>query len=66
MFWASSCPSSGAYQPQQQLLVYRRNTVVAVLMVVVSPDQTDHGHQHCYHHVPKVNQKLLLLQLIGS
>jgi hypothetical protein len=37
MFRASSCPSSGAYQLQQQLLVYRRNVVVAVLLVVVGP-----------------------------
>jgi hypothetical protein len=35
MFRASSCPSSGAYQLQQQPLVYRRNVVVAVLLVVV-------------------------------
>jgi hypothetical protein len=27
--------------------------------------RTDHGQQHCYHHVPKVNQRLLL-QLISS
>jgi hypothetical protein len=28
---------------------------------------TDYDHQHCYHHVPTVNQRLLLLlQLIGS
>jgi hypothetical protein len=43
MFWASSCPSSGAYQlqqqQQQQPLVYRRNVVVAVLLVVVGPDR---------------------------
>ena len=37
MFWASSCTSSGAYQLQQQSLVYRRNMVVAVLLVVVGP-----------------------------
>ena len=37
MFRASSCPSSGAYQMQQQALVYRRNVVVAVLVVVVGP-----------------------------
>ena len=54
MFRASLCPSSGAYQLQQQPLVYRRNVVVAVLLVVVGP--TD---------VPTVNQRLLL-QLIGS
>jgi hypothetical protein len=59
MFRAFLCPSSGAYQlqQQQQSLVYRRNVVVAVLL---ADDQ-----QHCYHHVPTVNQKLLL-QLIGS
>jgi hypothetical protein len=40
MFRASLCPSSGAYQlQQQQPLVYRRNVVVAVLLVVVGPDR---------------------------
>ena len=63
MFWASLCPSSGAYQLQQQPLVYRRNVVLAVLLVVVC--RIDHDQQHCYHHVPTVNQRLLL-QLIGS
>jgi len=74
MFRASLCPSLGAYQLQQQPLVYRRNVVVAVLLVVVGPvrsvphNRTNHDQQHCYHHVPTVNQKLLLLllQLIGS
>jgi len=99
MFRASLFPSSGAYQLQQQLLVYRRNMVVAVLLVVVGPvdrprptallpprsygkpeaaaavdrllmmgirvQWTDRDQQHCYHHVPTVNQKLLL-KLIGS
>jgi hypothetical protein len=37
MFRASLCPSSGAYQLQQQPLVYLRNVVVAVLLVVVGP-----------------------------
>ena len=60
VFWASLCPSSEAYQLQQhQPLIYRRNVVVAVLLVV------DHDQQHCYHLVPTVNQRLLL-QLIGS
>ena len=58
MFRASLRPSSGAYQLQQQPLVYRRNVRVAVLLAVV-------GQQHCYHHVPTVNRRLLL-QLIGS
>jgi hypothetical protein len=35
MFRASLCPSSGAHQLQQQPLVYRRNVVVSVLLVVV-------------------------------
>jgi hypothetical protein len=43
MFWASPRPSSGAYKLQQQPLVYSRNVVVAVLLVVVGPvDRTDH------------------------
>jgi hypothetical protein len=37
MFRTSSCPSSGAYQLQQQPLVYRRNVVVTVLLVVFGP-----------------------------
>jgi hypothetical protein len=65
MFRASLCPSSEAYQLQQQPLVYLRNVVVAVLLVVFGPaGRSDHDQQHCYHHVPKVNQRLLL-QLIG-
>jgi len=39
MFRATLCPSSGAYQlqQQQQPLVYYRNVVVAVLLAVVGP-----------------------------
>jgi hypothetical protein len=37
MSQAFLCPSSGAYQLQQQPLVYCRNVVVAVLLVVVGP-----------------------------
>jgi len=29
-------------------------------------NRTDHDQHHCYHHVPTVNQRLLLLQLISS
>ena len=65
MFQASLCPSSGAYQLQQHPLVYRRNMVVAVLLVMVGRERTDHDQQHCCHHVPTINQRLLL-QLIGS
>jgi len=35
MVRASLCPSSGAYQLQQQPLIYRRNEVVAVLMPII-------------------------------
>jgi hypothetical protein len=66
MFRASLCPSSEAYQLQQQSLVYRRNVLVAVLLVMVGLDWTNHGQHHCYQHVPTVNQRLLLQQLIGS
>jgi len=62
MFRASSCLSSGAYQLQQQPLVLpseRRDSSA------VGRGRADHDQQHCYHHVPKVNQRLLL-QLIGS
>jgi hypothetical protein len=65
MFWASSCPSSGAYKLQWQPLVYRWNVVVAVLLVVVGLDRTDHDQQHCYHHVATINQRLPL-QFISS
>jgi hypothetical protein len=41
MFRASLCPSSWAYQPQQQPLVYCRNVVVAVLLFVVGPVEMD-------------------------
>jgi hypothetical protein len=37
MFRALLCPLSGAYQLQQQPLVYRRNVVVAMLLAVVGP-----------------------------
>jgi hypothetical protein len=65
MFWASLCPSSGAYQVQQQPLVYHTNVVVAVLLAVIDPDLTERSQQHCYHHDPTANRRLLL-QLIGS
>jgi len=57
MFLASSCPSSGA-------------TTTAVAVVVAPAGSSavgrgragwpDHDQQHCYHHTPTVNQRLLL------
>jgi len=40
------------------------NVVVAVMLVMVVPVRTDHDQQHCYQHVPTVNQRRLL-QLIS-
>jgi len=60
MFRTFLCPSSGTYQLQQQPLVYRRNVVAAVLLVVVDPDLPDHDQQHCYYQAPTVYQRLLL------
>ena len=48
------------------LWFYRWSVVVAaVLLVVVGPTsrpvgRPDHDQQHCYHHAPTVNQRLLL------
>jgi hypothetical protein len=42
MFWVFLCPSSGAYHVKQQPLVYRKNVVVAVLLVVGLGDRPDH------------------------
>jgi len=36
-----------------------------ILMSIIMSVRTDHDQHHCYHHVPTVNQSLLL-QLIGS
>jgi hypothetical protein len=43
------------------LWFYLRSVVIAVLMIVVGPaGRPDHDQQHCYHHAPTVNQRLLL------
>ena len=37
------------------LWFYLRSVVIAVLFVVVGPDnRPDHDQQHCYHHAPTV------------
>jgi hypothetical protein len=58
MFQASSWPSSGAYELQQQPLVYHRKVVVAVPLVVVGPaGRPDHDQQYCYHQAPKIKRE---------
>jgi hypothetical protein len=42
MFWASSCPSSGA------------TTAVAASSYTVGASRPDHDQQHCHHHALKV------------
>ena len=45
----------------------KRTQYNLVMLTVVTGihGRTDHDQQHCYHHVPTVNYRLLL-QLIGS
>jgi hypothetical protein len=65
MFRASLCPSSGAHQLQQQPLVLPLERGGSSAVGRGRAGRPDHEQQHCYHHVPTVNQKLLL-QLMGS
>jgi len=65
MFRASLCPSSGTYQLQQQSLVLPSERGGSSAVGCCLADRPDHDQQHCYHHVPTVNRRLLL-QLIGS
>jgi len=67
MFRASLRPSSGAYQLQQQPLVLPSERGGSSAVGRGRADRPDHDHQHCYHHAPTVNQRLLLLlQFVGS
>jgi hypothetical protein len=65
MFRASSRPSSGAQQLQYQPLVLQFDRGGSSAVGRGRAGRPDHDQQHCYHHVPTVNQRLLL-QLIGS
>jgi len=69
MFRASLCPLSGAYQLQQQPLVYRRNVVVAVLLVVVGPaglttaNSTATIHLNQLYYILRIRQGIISLLL---
>jgi len=54
MFRATSCPSSGAYQLQQQPLVLPLERGGSSAVGRGQAGRLDHDQQHCYHHVPTV------------
>jgi hypothetical protein len=55
MFRASSRPSSGAQQLQEQPLVLPSERGGSSADGRGRADRPDHDQQHCYHHVPKAN-----------
>jgi hypothetical protein len=70
--YGSTCFGHPRAHPQEldncgsSLWFYHWSVVIAVLLVVVGPTgRPDHDQQHFYHHVPTVNQRLLL-QLLSS
>ena len=54
MFRASSRPSSGAQQLQQQPLVLPSERGESSVVVRGRASRPDHYQQPCYHHAPKV------------
>jgi hypothetical protein len=60
MFRASSRPSSGAQQLQQQPLVLPLERGDSSAVGCGLAGRPDYDQQHCYHHAPTVNQRLLL------
>ena len=56
MFWASSCPSSGATTAAATSGLPSEHGGSSA----VGRGRPDHDQQHCYHQAPTVNQRLLL------
>jgi hypothetical protein len=54
MFRASSRPSSGAQQLQEQRLVLTLERSGSSAVGRGRADRPDHTQQHCYHHAPTV------------
>jgi len=58
MFWASSRPSSGAQQLQQQPLVLPLERGGSSSVGRGRASRPDHDQQHCYHHAPTVKPEV--------
>jgi hypothetical protein len=54
MFWASSCPSSGAQQLPLQPLVLQLEHDDSSAVGRGRAGRPDHDQQHCCHHAPTV------------
>ena len=69
MFRAFLCPSSRAYQLQQQPLVFRRNVVVAVLLALVGLVRINGNNRQCNNTMKaadriRLNQEIKFLYII--
>ena len=60
MFWASSCPSSGATTTEVAASGLPSEFGDSSAVVRGRADRPDHEKQHCYHQAPTVKQRLLL------
>jgi hypothetical protein len=65
MFRASLCPSSGAYQLQQQPQVYRWSVVAAVLLAVVVPTTANSTATTTFLSKPEVASAVDRLLIMG-
>jgi hypothetical protein len=60
MFWAYSCPSSGATTTAVAAFGLLSELGDSSAVGRGGAGRPDHDQQHCYHHAPTVNQRLLL------